>query len=129
MCLRTGLLWIMEIRIELVDLDYEYKIWKNLLSHYKNELTIIEGRLAELDGNPPLISSKQLDQHKEFIERGITKMKIQEEEMTAYINDFPISKQHEIAQFHLSIERDVNEIKKQQSTFLTILSKVQIGTN
>lgn len=115
----------MEVKIELVDLDYEYKIWKNLLSHYKSELTIIEGRLAELDGSPTLLSSKQLDQHKELIERGITKMKIQEEEMTAYIDDFPISKQHEIAQFHLSIERDVHEIKKQQSTFSTSLSKVQ----
>lgn len=114
----------MDTRIDLVDLDYQYKIWKNLLLHFSNELEIVCGRLGELKSQSQSIpiTTEQLENHKEEIHRCNNKILLQEEEMSAYIDDFPISRKHEIYIFHLSIDKQMQGIKNTQQSFLEILN-------
>jgi hypothetical protein len=115
----------MSKRIDLVDLDYQYKIWKNLLLHFSRELEIVYGRLGELKSQMRSIriSDEALEDHKENIRRCNNKIVLQEEEMSVYIDDFPIGVKHEIYLFHQSIDNQMQDIKRTQQAFLDKLDK------
>ena len=115
----------MEVRIDLIDLDFEYKLWKNRLKYDLNELEIIKGRLSKLHLDAIPIKEDEMIKQKERIEKCNRKILIQEEEMSTYIDDFPITKRHEIFEFHTSIKSQLNEIKENQYFFLDQLNQLK----
>lgn len=115
----------MDDRIDLVDLDFEYKIWKNTLSHFLNEHEIIEGRLRELADGHVIISKEQQKKYTDQIHVCLKRIVLQEEQMAAYSRDFPISKKHEIFEFHLVIKKQIRKIKETQLEFLKLLDGYQ----
>jgi hypothetical protein len=94
--------------IFLVDLEFEYKIWKNRLNGYLSEIEIIKSRNVEL------VSTKRgkelntvelmvLEEHASQLNQLLNLIKVQEQEMQYYNKDFPITGAHDYIVDHKKI--------------------------
>ncbi|MEN7548207.1 hypothetical protein AAG747_09820 [Rapidithrix thailandica] len=106
-----------------VDIDFEYKLWKNRLSYYQNELLILQHRLKELlDEHPELLETTQrfnklIDT---FISREIhlqNLIKVQEESIDYYLKDYPISPLHEHFREHEKIKENIEQLDAEYAIF------------
>lgn len=105
--------------IYITDLDFDYKLWKNKLQFYQNEMAIYDHRLDELRANPQYkileteISSFQHSLH--HIQHEAVKINNaihhSEEEISCFIKDYPISREHEHYREHDQIRREVNSLE------------------
>ncbi len=78
--------------INLVDLDFEYKIWKLRLELFKKEMSIIKDRNEEVkeEENIDELPAEELEQiEKHFEELGLilNRIKVQEQELQFYNKD------------------------------------------
>jgi hypothetical protein len=96
--------------ITLLDLDFEYKFWKNRLTLYIKEVEILRTR------NEELISGKTgnelndvelmvLDEHQEQLTKVLNRIKRQEEEIQFYNKDFPITQDHQCFNEHVALRK------------------------
>ncbi len=96
--------------IHLVDLEFEYKIWKKRLNAFLAEVDIL------LDRNIHLTPEKKrnalnsieliaLEEHKDSLEKLKNKIEIKEQELTFYNKDFPITEEHEYFLEHLEMRK------------------------
>ncbi|TCO07262.1 hypothetical protein [Natronoflexus pectinivorans] len=94
--------------IKLIDLDFEYKIWKNRLSSYIKEVEIIKNRNKEVADCCPgkelnTVEIMVLEQHETDLTQLLNRIKVQEQSMQFYNKDFPITADHEHVTEHNKI--------------------------
>ena len=100
--------------INLVDLDFEYKIWKNRLELFIREIKIILDRNEEVKDEEtiddlPDEELKRIEEHEKELSLLFNRIKVHEQELHFYNKDFPITQEH---QFHKDLEQIRNEIEE-----------------
>lgn len=85
--------------IHIVDLDFEYKYWKNKLYFFRSEIEIFEGRIQVLTLEKksfhlkPEVETLMIVQLN-AIKTMLNKICTLEEEMALYAEDYPIDSSH-----------------------------------
>lgn len=109
--------------IEILDLDFEYKLWKNKLQFYKKELELIINRVGVLEKEHAGFSfdtkhHETLKNQQEKIELARNKIKTIEFEMGYYAVDYPISNKHSHYAEHEKIRQEIMKIIDIQQSIL-----------
>lgn len=109
--------------IEILDLDFEYKLWKNKLQFYQNELELMKRRVGVLEKEQDgfNFSEKQhiiLDKQLEAVEIVKNKIKTMEFEMGYYAVDYPISSKHSHYTEHEKIRIEIKKLNDAQQYIL-----------
>ncbi len=104
-------------RINLVDLDFEYKMWKNRLTLFVQEINILKNRNEEVKTEKYIdelntVELMVLDEHVEQLTKLINRIKVQESEMQYYNKDFPITFDHKYFKEHESLRNQMNSISR-----------------
>ena len=103
--------------INLVDLDFEYKMWKNRLTLFVKEIDIILNRNEEVKSEAHIeelntVELMVLDEHVDQLKKLINRIKIQENELQFYNKDFPITKEHKYFHDHQMLRDHMDKISK-----------------
>ncbi len=103
--------------INLVDLDFEYKIWKNRLELFRKEIKIVLERNEEVKGEEtidelPGEELERIDEHYQELTYLLNRIKVQEQELHFYNKDFPITPDHQFHTEHEQIKEKVEETSK-----------------
>ncbi len=113
--------------ISIPDLDFEYKLWKNRVSFYIGEIKIFISRLSSLkveygldvDGETELLKSLKKD-----AERLLNELKIQEEAIAYFSDDYPIKRSHTHYLAHKTLRKKKNNLSME---FLKMIKKIESG--
>ncbi len=94
--------------ILLVDLEFEYKLWKKRLELFIRELRFFCDRNDELrllNGRKELEAKKidALMAHRKMLETLLNRIKVQEQELQYYNKDFPITEMHQYFVDHIEL--------------------------
>ena len=117
--------------IEILDLDFEYKLWKNKLQFYHKEVELMKRRVEVLEKEQSGFSfdsknNEVLKNQLKEIELAKNKIKTMEYEMGYYAVDYPISSRHSHYVEHEKIRLEIKEINKVQQNILEPIFKSQI---
>jgi stress response protein YsnF len=109
--------------IEILDLDFEYKLWKNKLQFYHKELELMKRRVEVLEKEQAGFSFNEkqhitLDKQQEALELVKNKIKTMEFEMGYYAVDYPISSKHSHYTEHEKIRTNIERINDAQQYIL-----------
>ncbi len=101
--------------VNLMDLDYEYKLWKNRLDCYIREIRLIKDRNRDVAASKPgkelnSVEMMVLEEHESQLNQLINRIKVQEQEMQFYNKDFPITHVHEYVAEHQKIRSKTNRL-------------------
>ncbi len=104
-------------KINMVDLDFEYKMWKNRLDLFVKEIKILKDRNEEVKDEQFIdelntVELMVLDEHTEQLKKLINRIKVQEDELRFYNKDFPITKAHQYFKDHEALRDKMNDISK-----------------
>jgi hypothetical protein len=105
--------------IHILDIDFEFKLWKNRLYHFQSELDIIQGRIFVLVREHPgflLSKNKQklLDDQSELVKVMLNNIENMEQEMALYAEDYPIHEKHSHYILHENIRKDMMDVSEKQ---------------
>lgn len=108
--MRTG-------NINLVDLDFEYKCWKTRLLLFIKEIDILYSRNEEVKFEPNLMELNAieilvLEQHKEDLKTLHSRILNQEEQLECFSNDFPITRQHNLFEEHITLRSKMQQLSQ-----------------
>ncbi len=109
--------------IEILDLDFEYKLWKNQIDFYLKELNLLNGRVKVLEKEHAKFSFDQkhhitIDKQQEALELVKNRIKIMEFEMGYYSVDYPISSRHMHYVEHEKIRDEMQRLHQAQEYIL-----------
>jgi hypothetical protein len=109
--------------IEILDLDFEYKLWKNKLQFYQTELELMISRVEVLKKEQigfifEIKHFKTIINQKEKIELIRNKIITMEFEMAHYAVDYPISSRHSHYAEHEKIRLEIEKINSVQQNIL-----------
>ena len=109
--------------IEILDLDFEYKLWKNKLQFYHKEIDLMKRRVEVLEKEQAGFSLNNknhelLESQLNKIELAKNKIKTMEYEMGYYAVDYPISSKHSHYIEHEKIRLEIGKINKIQQNIL-----------
>jgi len=112
--------------INLVDLDFEYKIWKNRLELFRKEISIILDRNEEVKSEVgiddlPENELKNIEEHDSELTYLYNRIKVQEQELHYYNKDFPITSEHQFHKEHELIRDKVEVISKKHIGYMASL--------
>jgi len=101
--------------INLIDLDFEYKLWKERLALFIREVETLRQRNEELRTEPQhaMLNSVELmvlDDHQDLLEKLHKRIVTQEQELQYYNKDFPITPSHQYYKEHISLQRRMQEM-------------------
>jgi hypothetical protein len=101
--------------IHLIDLDFEYKIWKSHIEWFLRDLKIIRDRNYEISGNhgkKELNSVEEmiLDEWEEQLKKMMGSIKNREEELQYYNKDFPVSADHHYIEEHCDLRKRMEKL-------------------
>jgi len=104
-------------KINLIDLDFEYKMWKNRLTLFVKEIEILKNRNEEVKGEEYIdelntVELMVLDEHTEQLKKLTNRIKVQENELQYYNKDFPITTEHQYYKDHEVLREKMNDISK-----------------
>lgn len=104
-------------KINLVDLDFEYKMWKNRLTLFVQEIDILKNRNEEVKTEEyidelNMVELMVLDEHIDQLKKLVNRIKVQENEMQYYNKDFPITNDHKYFKDHELLRKQMNSISK-----------------
>ena len=112
--------------IQILDLDFEFKLWKNRLYYYQSELEIMLGRIFVLHREHP--AYKIPDEKKELIEKQqqtvrhiLNEIENMEQEMSLYAEDYPISENHQHYAVHEQIRKGMDSLAAKQAEIMCYL--------
>ncbi len=117
--------------ILLVDLEFEYKLWKKRLELFIRELRFFCDRNDELrllNGRKELDAMKidALMAHRKMLETLLNRIKVQEQELQYYNKDFPITEMHQYFVDHIELrdqmQRTLNDHMQISEELLNDLS-------
>ncbi len=96
--------------IQLVDLEFEYKIWKKRLDLFSSEVDLIMNRNTNLPADEKYKSLNAvellaIEEHKEALIKLKSRIEIREQELKFYNKDFPITETHDYFMEHLELRR------------------------
>lgn len=96
--------------IQLIDLEFEYKIWKKRLDLFSSEVDLIMNRNTNLPADEKYKSLNAvellaLEEHKEALLKLKSSISTKEEELKFYNKDFPITETHDYFLEHLELRR------------------------
>lgn len=111
--------------IHILDLDFEYKFWKNKLIFYQTELDILLSRVQVLtierkDFNFNPERSKLVQVQTDTIKKMLNKIEVLEEEMSLYAVDYPISKTHDHYRAHARFRQDMDKVIERQIDIVNV---------
>ncbi len=103
--------------INLVDLDFEYKLWKNRLSLFIKEIEILKNRNEEVKAETYFTELNEvelmvLDEHIDQLKKLQNRIKVQENELQYYNKDFPITTDHQYFIDHDQLRKKMESISK-----------------
>jgi hypothetical protein len=103
--------------INMVDLDFEYKLWKNRLAFFLKEIEILRHRNETVRSEPAIdalnpVELMVLDDHEDQLTKLFNRIKVQEQEMQFYNKDFPITSQHQYYLEHVTLRKKMESISK-----------------
>lgn len=101
--------------IQLVDLEFEYKIWKKRLDLYLSELHAFALRKEEFallrrTLKPTVDCEIQCAEHRKNLEQLYNRIKVQEQELQFYNKDFPITDSHPYFMVHVDLREHMQRI-------------------
>ncbi len=101
--------------IQLVDLDFEYKMWKNHIHWFLKDLQIIRDRNKEITGGYGhkelnAVEEMILDDYEQELKRILGRISTQEEEMQYYNKDFPVTPEHQYVQEHFELRKRMERL-------------------
>ena len=101
--------------IEILDIDFEYKLWKNKIIFYRTEIELLLDRVNVLIREKPSweleeSSKLMLDIQLSTLSATEKQIKTQEQEMAFYAEDYPVSNTHSHYVIHEKIRRDIEKI-------------------
>ncbi|WP_010662735.1 hypothetical protein [Marinilabilia salmonicolor] len=104
-----------EGKIHLIDLDFEYKMWKNHLEWFLRDLKIIRERNNEIAGGKGkkelnAVEEMILDEWEDQIKKMTGRIKTQEQELQYYNKDFPITPDHQYFDEHLELRQRMEKL-------------------
>jgi len=99
----------------MVDLSFEYKMWKNHIDWFLQGLNIIRDRNNELSrghGGKELniVEEMILEDYENQLKQMLKKIKTQEQEMQYYNKDFPIDNKHQYVNEHLGLRCQMEKL-------------------
>ncbi len=102
-------------KINMIDLDFEYKLWKNRLNLFVREIEILRHRNEEVKDEPLIaelntVELMVLDEHTDQLKKLMNRIKVQESELQFYNKDFPITQSHQYYQEHQSLRTKMEDI-------------------
>jgi hypothetical protein len=112
--------------ISIPDLDFEYKLWKNRISFYANEIKLVKARLAALKLEFDLEVESEIELLKllkKEVDVTLSVIKIQEEEITCFSDDYPINKNHSHDLNHKSLQQKKNDLSME---FIKLIKKIEM---
>ena len=94
--------------IELMDLEFEYKLWKKRLEVFLNEVEILINRNLHLTNSEKYqalnsVELLALQEHKEILTALKNRIEVKEQELKFYNKDFPITEEHDFFKEHLEL--------------------------
>lgn len=101
--------------IQIVDLEFEYQLWKGRLSLYIKEVDLLIKRNENII-NPEnvhklnSIEIMALEEHKSIIENALSKIKVKEQEIEYYVKDFPITQNHQYFTEHIELRKQFEKL-------------------
>lgn len=106
-----------EGKIEILDLDFEYKLWKNKLCCYNKEIELMKHRIESLKQEHPgfNINKKNitiLETQLKAVEQVKNRIKTMEQEMAYYAVDYPILTRHSHYVEHEKIRLEMENVYK-----------------
>ena len=111
--------------ISIPDLDFEYKLWKNRITFYTEEIKLFKARLSSLkiEFNQDVdVEIELLAALKNDINIVLSEIKIQEEEMSYFSIDYPIQKSHSHYLNHKSLQKKKNNLSME---FIKLIKKIE----
>ena len=105
-----------EENIYLIDLDFEYKIWKNHIEWFLRNLKIIRDRNSEVNGEirkEGYLNSVEemiLDEWEDHLKKMLGRIKTREEELQYYHKDFPVAPGHKYIEDHFDLRNKMEEL-------------------
>jgi len=96
--------------IHLIDLEFEYKMWKKRLEVFISEVDLLIKHNQNLPEERKKFSLNSiellaLEEHKERLISLKKKLEIKEHELQFYNKDFPITTEHEYFKDHLELRK------------------------
>ena len=113
--------------ISIPDLDFEYKLWKNRIVFYAEEINIFISRLSSLKVEYELDVDKEkelLKLLKKDVDLLLNEIKIQEEAIAYFSDDYPIKKSHAHYLAHKDLQMKKNNLSME---FLKLIKKIEAG--
>lgn|SRR5690554_292063 len=104
-----------EGEITLMDLEFEYKMWKNHIDWFLQDLKIVRERNDELKRGLSReglneVEEMILEEYESQLERMQKRIQTQEREMQYYNKDFPVTPNHQYVVEHLDLRRQMEKI-------------------
>lgn len=101
--------------IQIVDLEFEYQLWKGRLNLYTKEVDLLMKRNQRLPEDTNIhklnaIEIMALEEHKLIIENSINQIKVKEQEIEYYVKDFPITKNHQYFVEHIELRKQFEKL-------------------
>jgi len=99
----------------LLDLEFEYRLWKKRLELFMRELRIFCDRNDEvrlMKGRKELEALKidAIMVHRKALETLLNRIKVQEQELQYYNKDFPITEMHQYFVDHIELRDQMQRI-------------------
>lgn len=112
--------------IQILDLDFEYKLWKNKLIFFSNEIELLLDRLEVLKREKPsfyiddsehetILSQQTAIQHLR------NQIKTMEQEMAFYAEDYPINQSHSHYLTHEAIRNEIEKVVIRQDEINSLI--------
>ncbi len=101
--------------VKLIDLSFEFKLWKNRLKSYIKDTEIIKTRNQELtksnkDKALNAVEVMVLEDHKSQLTDLLKLITIQEQEIQYYNKDFPLAASHEYITTHNKMRCKISQL-------------------
>ena len=111
--------------ISIPDLDFEYKLWKNRIAFYAQELKLFQARLSSLKIEYLQEVETEVELLivlKKEVDLVLSEIKIQEEEIAYFSIDYPINKNHSHYLNHKSLQKKKNNLSME---FIKLIKKIE----
>ncbi|MGQ1787572.1 MULTISPECIES: hypothetical protein [unclassified Saccharicrinis] len=101
--------------IQLMDLEFEYKLWKKRLDLFISEVQLTIDRNIHLpsDRQDQALNSVELlalEEHMDILSKLKSRIKVKEQELKFYNKDFPITEEHDFFVEHLELRNKNDKI-------------------
>ncbi len=112
--------------IQILDLDFEYKLWMNKLVFFSREIELMSDRYQVLKREQPSYhieeSQYELIINQQKMIQGLrNQIKTLEQEMAFYAEDYPIDRKHSHYYMHETIRNEVNKLILKQEEINSLI--------